>query len=115
MRWIRYTANGKTGYGILEGDRITAVTGDPFAGYQRTAHSVALDAVKIELPLVPRTFYCAGLNYTAHIREMAAKRNVEPDIPKQADIGYRANNALIAHGEPNVIPQDATEKINYEG
>jgi 2-keto-4-pentenoate hydratase/2-oxohepta-3-ene-1,7-dioic acid hydratase in catechol pathway len=35
--------------------------------------------------------------------------------PTQADIGYRANNALIAHGEPIVIPADASEQVQYEG
>jgi 2-keto-4-pentenoate hydratase/2-oxohepta-3-ene-1,7-dioic acid hydratase in catechol pathway len=115
MRWIRFTANGKTGYGVLDGDRILEHAGDPFSKCQRTGNSHALSAVKIEVPVIPRTFYCAGLNYTTHIREMAAKRNVEPDIPKKADIGYRANNALIAHKEPVVIPRDATEKVQYEG
>jgi len=115
MRWIRFTAKGKTAYGILEGERITEVSGDPFSRYERTSTTHALGAVKIEIPVIPRTFYCAGLNYTTHIREVAAKRGVEPDIPKQADIGYRANNALIAHGEPVVIPRDASEKVQYEG
>jgi 2-keto-4-pentenoate hydratase/2-oxohepta-3-ene-1,7-dioic acid hydratase in catechol pathway len=46
---------------------------------------------------------------------MAAMRNVEAVFPKQADIGYRANNALIAHGEPIVIPADASEQVQYEG
>jgi 2-keto-4-pentenoate hydratase/2-oxohepta-3-ene-1,7-dioic acid hydratase in catechol pathway len=115
MRWIRFTTNGKTSYGILEGDRVAEVTGDPFAGYERTARSHALGTVKLEVPIIPRTFYCAGLNYTAHIKEMAARRTVTPNIPEKPDIGYRANNALIAHGEPIVIPHDATEKINYEG
>ncbi|HUA52584.1 MAG TPA: fumarylacetoacetate hydrolase family protein, partial [Candidatus Sulfotelmatobacter sp.] len=115
MRWIRFTAKGKTAYGILEGERITEVSGDPFSRHERTSTTHALSAVKIEIPVIPRTFYCAGLNYTTHIREVAAKRGVEPDIPKQADIGYRANNALIAHGEPVVIPRDASEKVQYEG
>ena len=30
---------------------------------------------------------------------MAKKRGEEPNIPPNADIGYRANNALIAHEE----------------
>jgi 2-keto-4-pentenoate hydratase/2-oxohepta-3-ene-1,7-dioic acid hydratase in catechol pathway len=115
MRWIRFTAQGRTAYGILEGDRVAEVQGDPFAGYERTSRSHALAEVKLEVPVIPRTFYCAGLNYTTHIREMAAKRAVEPDIPKKPDIGYRANNALIAHGEPVVIPRDASEKVQYEG
>ena len=69
----------------------------------------------LEVPVIPRTFYAAGINYAAHIREMAAKRGVEPVFPEKADIGYRANNALIAHGQNVVIPADATEKVNYEG
>jgi 2-keto-4-pentenoate hydratase/2-oxohepta-3-ene-1,7-dioic acid hydratase in catechol pathway len=115
MRWIRFTASGKTAYGIVEDDAVIEVTGDPFAGYEKTARRHALAAIKLEVPVIPRTFYCAGLNYTAHIKEMAERRKVEPDIPKKPDIGYRANNALIAYDEPVIIPADATEKIQYEG
>jgi 2-keto-4-pentenoate hydratase/2-oxohepta-3-ene-1,7-dioic acid hydratase in catechol pathway len=71
--------------------------------------------VKPEVPVVPRTFYCAAINYAAHIREMAHKRGVDPVCPEKADIGYRANNALIAHNEPVVIPHHAPPKVNYEG
>ncbi|MBW8270104.1 fumarylacetoacetate hydrolase family protein [Caldovatus aquaticus] len=115
MRWIRYSAEGRTGYGILEGDRIREVRGDPFEGYEPTGRVRALDAVKIEVPVIPRTFYCAGLNYVGHIREQAAKRGEAPSIPTRPDIGYRAANALIAHGEDVIIPRDASEKVHYEG
>ena len=37
------------------------------------------------------------------------------ELPKNADAGYRANNALIAHGEAIVIPKDATDQVQYEG
>lgn len=115
MRWIRFTAQGRTAYGVLEGERIVEVIGDPFGGYERTELVHALDAVKIEVPLVPRTFYCAGLNYTAHVIEQAEKQGVKPEFPAKPDIGYRAVNALIAHGESVVIPRDASEKVQYEG
>jgi 2-keto-4-pentenoate hydratase/2-oxohepta-3-ene-1,7-dioic acid hydratase in catechol pathway len=115
MRWIRFTQVGRTAYGILEGERIAEVSGDPFAGYERTPRTHALDAVRIEVPVIPPTFYAAGLNYAAHVREMAAKRGEQPAFPEKPDIGYRANNALIAHGEPVVIPHDASEKVQYEG
>jgi hypothetical protein len=36
---------------------------------------------------------------------------VKPEFPPQADVGYRANNALIAADEPIVIPRDATEQV----
>jgi 2-keto-4-pentenoate hydratase/2-oxohepta-3-ene-1,7-dioic acid hydratase in catechol pathway len=115
MRWIKFSAAGRTAYGILEGDEIVEVTGDPFGGYERTARLHALAGVKIEVPLIPRTFYCAGLNYTAHIKEHAEKTGGKPNIPDKPDIGYRAVNALVAHGDPVVIPRDATEKVQYEG
>ena len=115
MRWIRFSAEGRTAYGILEGDRIREVRGDPFSGHEPTGRVVPLAAAKVEVPLVPRTFYCAGLNYVEHVREGAAKRGEAPNIPEKPDIGYRAVNALVAHDEPVVIPRDATEKVHYEG
>lgn len=115
MRWLRYTLSGRTAYGIVEGDRVVEVAGDPFAGFEKTGQVHALGDVKIELPVVPGTFYAVGMNYPAHVREMAAKRGMEPDLPKQPDVGYRANSGLIAHGEPIIVPAEATEAINYEG
>jgi 2-keto-4-pentenoate hydratase/2-oxohepta-3-ene-1,7-dioic acid hydratase in catechol pathway len=114
VRWIRFSRHGKTAYGILDGELIVEVVGDPFRGYEKTARTHDIRAVKIEVPVVPPTFYCVGLNYAAHIREAAAKRGIPPDLPKQPDVGYRAINALIAHEEPVVMPADAN-KVQYEG
>ena len=115
MRWIRFTANDKTAYGSVAGDTVTEIAGEPWGDATPTGATHKLAAVKIEIPVIPRTFYAAGINYAAHIREMAHKRGVEPVFPEKADIGYRANNALIADGEDVVIPADAPPKMNYEG
>ena len=115
MRWINFTAAGRTAYGILEGDRIREVRGGPFGEYEATGRVHDLAQVKIEIPFLPRTFYAAGLNYVEHVKEGAAKRGEAPQIPTKPDMGYRAVNALIAHDEPVVIPADATEKVHYEG
>jgi len=115
LRWIRFTADGRTAYGIVEGDRIVEVEGGLFDGTPRRTGAVhAQSAVQIEIPLLPRTFYAAGLNYTEHVIEMARKRGEEPAIPQKPDMGYRATNALIAHDRAVVIPADAT-KVQYEG
>lgn len=115
MRWIRYTVDGGTTYGILEGQTITQVGGDPFDGYETTSTTHALGDVKIELPLIPKTFYAVGFNYPEHVREIAAKQGTEPNLPTQPDVGYRANNSLIAHSETIIIPKVATDKVQYEG
>jgi 2-keto-4-pentenoate hydratase/2-oxohepta-3-ene-1,7-dioic acid hydratase in catechol pathway len=115
MRWLRFTANQTSSWGIVEGDRVIAVDGDPFAEWRRSARAHALADVKIELPVMPRTFYCVGLNYLKHLKEAANKRGEVPNVPDRPEVGYRAQNALIAHDENVVIPADATEQIHYEG
>jgi 2-keto-4-pentenoate hydratase/2-oxohepta-3-ene-1,7-dioic acid hydratase in catechol pathway len=71
--------------------------------------------VKLLIPVIPPTFYAAGLNYREHVTDVARKQGKEPKFPTQADVGYRANNALIAHNEPIIIPRDASELVQYEG
>jgi 2-keto-4-pentenoate hydratase/2-oxohepta-3-ene-1,7-dioic acid hydratase in catechol pathway len=117
MRWIRYStpANTTPTYGILEGDTIREVSGTPFVTNERTGKTHKLADVKIEIPVVPPTFYAVGFNYTDHIKKVAARTGNPVDLPPQPDVGYRANNSLIAHGETVVIPSDATEWVQYEG
>src|SRR6266702_6470481 len=115
MRWLKFTTAGKTSWGIGEGTDVIAVSGDPFGEWQRTAQIHLLEDVTIELPLIPRTFYCVGLNYLKHLKEAADKAGTVPNIPDRPEIGYRAQNALIAHDEEVVLPATSTEKPHYEG
>lgn len=111
MRWIRFSSNGKTAYGILEGDRILEVTGTPFGSHRRTKRTHALADVKIEIPVVPPTFYAAGRNYVVHTKEMLGAEH----IPKQPDAAYRGPGSLIPSGEPVVIPRSCGGILEYEG
>lgn len=115
MRWARFDNNGTASYGVVEGDTIIAVRGSPLGSWERTGTRHKLADVKLLVPLEPLTFYACGLNYAEHVREAAAKLGHEPNLPKQPDVGYRANNALIAQNEAIVIPKDATDKVQYEG
>ncbi|WP_454691391.1 fumarylacetoacetate hydrolase family protein [Achromobacter aloeverae] len=123
MKWIRARlAGGNEGQGgadraagaaapfhaLLDGDRVSPVRGDPFKGYEKTGEILRLEDVRLDVPVIPPTFYCVGLNYTKHIATEGLK------IPDKPDVGYRANNALLAHGEDVVMPADAT-KVHYEG
>ena len=114
MRWARFERNGDISYGIVDGSDIEVVKGDLFGSHEKSGERVALDSVKLLVPFEPKTFYAAGLNYVDHIKEQAAMHGRELNIPQQADIGYRANNALIAHDEDVIVPKDATEKVQYE-
>ena len=115
MRFLRYSAGGTISLGVLEGEQIAEITGNLFGQWQRTGRHHTLEAVTIEVPLVPPTFYAAGLNYVAHVKEVAEARGEVPNFPPSADIGNRAVNALTAHDTDVVIPADAPEQVQYEG
>jgi 2-keto-4-pentenoate hydratase/2-oxohepta-3-ene-1,7-dioic acid hydratase in catechol pathway len=73
-----------------------------------------VNAAKLPPPVIPRTFYAAGLNYRAHI-DWANSRGATHKVPTQPDIGYRASSALIGSGEDIVIPADSPGPVEYEG
>jgi 2-keto-4-pentenoate hydratase/2-oxohepta-3-ene-1,7-dioic acid hydratase in catechol pathway len=114
MRWVRYDHRGHRHFGILEGDAIAQVDGMPFDKPARTGVTVALSAVRLLPPVIPPTFYAAGINYLQHVRNAAAK-GLPVQVPKQADIGYRAVNALVGNDAPIVIPTDSSGKVQFEG
>ena len=115
MKWARFDAGDGPTYGIVEGAQVRVVTGDPFAGYKETGIRHDLASVRLLVPVMPQTFYAVGLNYAAHVTEAATARGEVANLPDKPDVGYRAQNALIAHGEDIVIPRDASEEVHYEG
>jgi 2-keto-4-pentenoate hydratase/2-oxohepta-3-ene-1,7-dioic acid hydratase in catechol pathway len=115
VKWCRFESGDFAGYGVIEGGEVFKVVGSPFTDYEITTEAYPLENVRLLVPVIPPTFYAAGMNYREHVTEVAKERGEEPRFPPQADIGYRANNALIPHGEPIVIPRDASEQVQYEG
>jgi len=115
MRWCRFRHDERVSYGIVEGDEVLPVTGSPFTHYQRTEGRLPLHRVKLLVPCIPPTFYAAGSNYMAHDTGMAAMMGRAPSPPQEPYVNYRTNNALIAHGEPIVLPRDASDQTQYEG
>src|SRR3989442_4615751 len=115
MKWCRFQSGKTVSYGLIDGTTLTEVTGSPFESYSKTSNPSILSRFKLLVPGIPPTFYAAGVNYREHVTEMAHRRGVKPEFPPNADVGYRANNALVATDEPIVIPRDATDQVQYEG
>lgn len=114
MRWLKFRFQGRDAYGILEGDTVIEVEGDPFRGHRRLPVRHPLASLKWLPPVIPPTLYAAGLNYAEHIREIALQAGEAPKLPPAADIGYRGPSALIGHDDTVVIPADASDRIQYE-
>lgn len=116
MKLCRFNAQNRIRQGIVdEAGQIAEIFGNPFENYTLTGESFELEAVELLVPVVPPTFYAAGINYPEHITYSALRRGEQPALPTKADVGYRAVNALIADGQPIVIPRDASDQVQYEG
>lgn len=110
MRWMRYELNGQTRLGIVEDDRVHEVRGGLFDAPEKTGQKHPIEDVRILPPVIPPTFYAAGMNYMTH-----CIKHPELPIPQQADVGYRAINALISPGDTVIMPKGGSGKIQYEG
>ena len=49
----------------------TTQTGSPFESYSKTSNTTMLSRVKLLVPVIPPTFYAAGVNYREHVIESA--------------------------------------------
>jgi 2-keto-4-pentenoate hydratase/2-oxohepta-3-ene-1,7-dioic acid hydratase in catechol pathway len=114
MIWCRFQKGKSISYGIVEGDTVTAVDGDPFADYRQTSDRFRLAEVKLLVPVVPPTFYAVGANYRKHVEGFAKLKGITPKFPDSPRVGYRANSALVATGDAIIKPKDAGEHFEYE-
>jgi 2-keto-4-pentenoate hydratase/2-oxohepta-3-ene-1,7-dioic acid hydratase in catechol pathway len=115
MIWCRFQRDGRACYGIVEGDTVIAVEGDPFSGHKTTGQIVPLTDVRLLVPVAPPTFYAIGSNYHNHVVGRAKVKGTQPKFYESPRVGYRANSALIATGEDIVKPKDAGPDFEYEG
>src|SRR5258708_4224195 len=114
MIWCRFQIDRAIAYGIVEGDYVTAVDGDPFAAHRLTADAYRLSEVRLLVPVLPPTFYAIGSNYRNHVEGRAKIKGTAPKFYETPRVGYRANSALIATNETIVKPNDAGEHFEYE-
>jgi len=114
MKWCRIETPDGPRFGMVEGETVALVEGTPFGRFEPTGKTVKLAGARLLVPVVPGTFYAIGSNYRDHVEKMAAVAGREPIYYERPRVGYRANSALIAHGEDIVKPADSTDEFQYE-
>jgi 2-keto-4-pentenoate hydratase/2-oxohepta-3-ene-1,7-dioic acid hydratase in catechol pathway len=114
MKWCRVQTPDGPRYGVVEDETVALVEGSPFNRFERTGKTVALAQARLLVPVVPGTFYAIGSNYRDHVEKMAKVLGREPIYYERPRVGYRANSALIAHGDDIVKPADASDELQYE-
>ncbi|HSF99985.1 MAG TPA: fumarylacetoacetate hydrolase family protein, partial [Vicinamibacterales bacterium] len=104
--YVRYNADGRATFGILDGGTIHELAGDLFANPSRTGRQVRLADVQLVAPVEPKKVIAVGLNYRSHLgtREPAAYPGLFAKYP----------TTIVGPGANIVIPPDANN-VHYEG
>jgi 2-keto-4-pentenoate hydratase/2-oxohepta-3-ene-1,7-dioic acid hydratase in catechol pathway len=126
MKIVRFTADGATRVGALDGDAVVelpGVTDTPAliaggaAALEAARKAVAsgagrrpLAGVKLAAPIVPSTILCSGSNYTDHNKEKANT----PISGKEPEFFVKTADCVIGPGDPIIHDERLTRKLDAE-
>jgi 2-keto-4-pentenoate hydratase/2-oxohepta-3-ene-1,7-dioic acid hydratase in catechol pathway len=99
---------GRTGYGFLEGEKISVLWGTPYDGLENTTgEMVSFPEVKLLAPCEPTKIVALGLNYRDHAAEFRLP------IPDEPLIFLKPSTAVIGPDEDIVYPA-MSRRVDYE-
>ncbi|HEV2007870.1 MAG TPA: DUF2437 domain-containing protein [Burkholderiales bacterium] len=95
MKFGRFEQQGRIFFGSVEGEEVTELDGSPFKSYRTTGKRYALSALKLLVPFTPVNFYCAGLNYAAHVEWGNKRKGTTTKLPeKDGDVVEICNDQI---------------------
>ena len=107
--WIRFSHQGKSGFGQIEGERIAVYEGDMFLGPVRTDRNIELSEVSVELPCQVGKLIALWNNYHAQ----AVKQILS--IPAEPLYFIKSPSSYCAHEKIVPSPTVYTGRVVYEG
>jgi len=108
MKVVRFTADNKIMYGILEGKAIHALSGTPYRKINKTGHTYKTGDVKLLSPCKPSKIVALGVNYRSHGEEMSHR------IPEEPLIFIKPSTSVIG-SEADIVYPLASQRVDYEG
>lgn len=110
MKVARFSSGTGARYGIIDGDEIVVLTGDPmFNGFETTDERLPLSEIKIIAPVIPRSKVVAiGRNYAEHAKELGNETPTEPMM------FLKPNTSVVGPGDAIMLPPQS-EHVSFEG
>ncbi|MBI4188490.1 MAG: fumarylacetoacetate hydrolase family protein [Chloroflexi bacterium] len=108
MKIVRFAADRKISYGVLDGRTIQAIAGKPFQRIKLTDAHYRLNEVKLLSPCVPSKIVAIGLNYRTHAEEVKATL---PEVPL---LFLKPPTAVIGPDDDILYPA-MSHQVDYEG
>ena len=115
MKIARFRSNGRTAFGVVQGDEVVEIRGSIFTRFRLTDTKHPLQDVKLLPPTEPSEIWCPGLNFANHLEFAASVLGDEnPTVPEHPEPWIKARGSLTGTGEPIILPRDSTD-VHYEG
>ncbi len=110
MKIARFSTGGDPRFGIVDGDEVVVLRGDPmFSGFDTTEERIALADVKLLAPVIPRSKVVAvGKNYVDHVAEFGG------EVPQEPLLFLKPNTSVIGPGDAIVRPPQS-RRVDFEG
>jgi 2-keto-4-pentenoate hydratase/2-oxohepta-3-ene-1,7-dioic acid hydratase in catechol pathway len=110
MRITRYLdpATKTAKYGVVEGDSIRDIAGDPYGSIKTTQTVRPLAGTELLAPCEPTKIVAGGANYHGHLKEVGLP------VPQIPVFFLKPPSSLIGPGQAVVYPPQ-TKKLEYEG
>jgi 2-keto-4-pentenoate hydratase/2-oxohepta-3-ene-1,7-dioic acid hydratase in catechol pathway len=105
-KFIRFSNNSTTAYGILEDDTIREIQGGLFDSHTPTGATQKLADVKVLYPVQAGKILAVGLNYKSHLGNRPQPANPE--------MFYKPASALQNPGDAIELPKDSSD-VHSEG
>jgi len=107
MRIVRYVEGTVTNWGVIKGDAVREMEGDPFGHFHLTSKTTRMQEVKLLAPCLPSKIVALGLNYRDHAEEMKIA------LPKEPLLFLKPSTSVIGPGEAIVYPK-MSKRVDYE-
>lgn len=115
MIFARFTHRDREYTGSVEGKTIRVIHGSMFDPEHSYGEVFPLADIRYLPPIIPPTFYAAGFNYDAHLKDHEELGYQPVKLAPYPETGYRANSALVAHGDRIVKPSGVEGRFEAEG
>jgi 2-keto-4-pentenoate hydratase/2-oxohepta-3-ene-1,7-dioic acid hydratase in catechol pathway len=106
MKYVRYSYQGNTSYGILDGEIIKEISGGLFGPRMQTGAEVKLESVRLLCPCEPPKILAVGWNYHSHLDSRP--------MPQNPGIFAVPTSALLEQDGEIKFPPGAQD-VHYEG
>src|SRR5680860_1365376 len=108
MKICRYPDVAGPAWGVLDGEDVRELIGDPFGDFEPGHTVAAASAIELSAPCEPSKVVCVGRNYRALLAEQGR------EIPAQPFLFLKASTAVVGPAA-NVLVPTGVQDMAHEG